>query len=191
MLLLLSSWLSHVWLFCNPVDCSLPGSSAPGICKVRILKWVAISFSGGSFQPRDQTCVSCLAGKFFTTEPPWKSQGTYYFIIDYFIYSLLIVKALRWFFPMKLGCIYLWIHFRIVKGAVKSIKRKKKKYKKGKWSTTGLRTRVPSGEYRFWKNTVSTFAYLFQRNFESNETSPRHPLSNWEVVFPPINTFFC
>lgn len=41
-----------------------------------------------------------------------------------------------------------------------------------------------------WKNTELTFAYLFQRNFESNETSPRHPLSNWKIVFPPINTFF-
>ena len=107
--LLLLSWLSHVWLFCNPMDRSLPGSSAHGISKVRILEWVAISFSRGSFQPRDQTCVSCLAGGFFTTEPPGKSQGTHYFIRVYFIYSFLIVKALHWFFPMKLGCVYEFI----------------------------------------------------------------------------------
>ena len=30
---------------CNPVDCSLPGSSLHGILQARILKWVAISFS--------------------------------------------------------------------------------------------------------------------------------------------------
>jgi len=33
---------------CDPVDCSLPGSSVHGILQARILKWVAISFSGGS-----------------------------------------------------------------------------------------------------------------------------------------------
>ena len=32
----------------------------------RILKWVAMPFSRGSFQPRDQTLVSCIAGGFFT-----------------------------------------------------------------------------------------------------------------------------
>ena len=39
--------------------CSLPGSSVHGISQARILKWVAISFSRGSSQPRDQTCASC------------------------------------------------------------------------------------------------------------------------------------
>ena len=31
---------------CNPVDCSLPGSSVHGIFQARILEWVAIAFSG-------------------------------------------------------------------------------------------------------------------------------------------------
>ena len=30
---------------CNPMDCSPPGSSVHGILQVRILEWVAISFS--------------------------------------------------------------------------------------------------------------------------------------------------
>ena len=34
--------------FCDPVDCSLPGSSIHGIFQARILEWVAISFSRGS-----------------------------------------------------------------------------------------------------------------------------------------------
>ena len=38
--------LSRVRL-CDPVDCSLPGSSAHGILQARILEWVAISFSRG------------------------------------------------------------------------------------------------------------------------------------------------
>ena len=53
---------------CNPVE-----SSAHGTFQVRILKQVAICFSRGSSQPRDQTrvsCISCIAGKLFTTVPP-------------------------------------------------------------------------------------------------------------------------
>ena len=33
---------------CNPMDCSLPGSSVYGILQARTLEWVAISFSKGS-----------------------------------------------------------------------------------------------------------------------------------------------
>ena len=40
-----SEVLSRVWLFCNPMDCSLPGSSAHGIFQARILEWAAIAFS--------------------------------------------------------------------------------------------------------------------------------------------------
>ena len=47
---------------CEPMDCSLPGSSIHGIFQARILEWVAISFSKGSSQPRDQTQVSHIAG---------------------------------------------------------------------------------------------------------------------------------
>ena len=54
------------------MDCSPPGSSVHGISQARILEWVAISFSRGSSQPRNQTQVSCMAGGFFTTEPPGK-----------------------------------------------------------------------------------------------------------------------
>ena len=45
---------------CNPMDCSLPGSSIHGILQARILEWVVMPSSRGSSQPRDQTCVSCL-----------------------------------------------------------------------------------------------------------------------------------
>ena len=51
---------------CDPMDCSLPGSSSHGILQARILEWVAIPFSRGSSQPRDQTQVSCIAGRCFT-----------------------------------------------------------------------------------------------------------------------------
>ena len=59
-------WLSlcHVCL-CDPMDCSLPGSSVHGILQARIQEWVAIPFSRGSSQPRDWTWVTCIAGRFF------------------------------------------------------------------------------------------------------------------------------
>ena len=38
---------------CDPIDCSLPGSSVRGILQPRILEWVAIPFSRGSSQPRN------------------------------------------------------------------------------------------------------------------------------------------
>ena len=50
---------------CNPMDCSPPGSSVCGILQARILEWVAVSFFRGSSQPRDQTQVSRIAGRFF------------------------------------------------------------------------------------------------------------------------------
>ena len=58
--------LSCVQLFATPMDCSPPGSSVHGIFQARILEWVAISFSRGSSQPRDQTRVSRIVGRRFT-----------------------------------------------------------------------------------------------------------------------------
>ena len=52
---------------CDPMDCSVPGSSVHGIFQARILEWVVNSFSRGSFWPRDRNRVSCTAGRFFTS----------------------------------------------------------------------------------------------------------------------------
>ena len=51
----------------QPLDCSLPGSSVHGILQVRILEWLIYLFSKESSQPRNQTGVSCTAGRFFTS----------------------------------------------------------------------------------------------------------------------------
>ena len=45
---------------CDPVNCSPPDSSVPGISQARALDWVAISFFQGSSWPRDWTRVSCI-----------------------------------------------------------------------------------------------------------------------------------
>ena len=57
------------------MDCSLAGSSVHGIPQARILEWVAISFSRESSRPRNQTQVSCIAGRFFTDWAPREAQG--------------------------------------------------------------------------------------------------------------------
>ena len=50
----------------DPMDCRPPGFSVHGILQARILEWVAIPFSRRSSQLRDQTQVSCTAGRFYT-----------------------------------------------------------------------------------------------------------------------------
>ena len=54
-------------ILCNPMDCSLPDSSVHGIPQGKILEWVAISFSRGASWSRDQTWVSCIGGRCFTS----------------------------------------------------------------------------------------------------------------------------
>ena len=79
LLLLLFSHLSCVRLFCDPVDCSLPGSSVHGISLASILEWVAISiFLTQSLNP--WLYVSALAGKFFISEPPGIPEHIKYFL---------------------------------------------------------------------------------------------------------------
>ena len=46
---------------CNPMDCSSSISSVHGILQARTLEWIAISYSRGSFQPRDWTLVSSIS----------------------------------------------------------------------------------------------------------------------------------
>ena len=71
--------LQHVYslqsclTLCNPKDCSPPCSSARGILQAWILEWAAIPFSRGSSRPRDQTQVSCIAGRFFIV---WATRDT-------------------------------------------------------------------------------------------------------------------
>ena len=88
--------LSHVRLFYDPMDCSLPGSSVHVILQLRILEWVVIPFSRGFSQPRDQTCISCIAGEFFTTEPQERLK----------------IQANHPFFPFVTFCPYAIRHLK-------------------------------------------------------------------------------
>ena len=51
---------------CNSLDYSPTGSSVHGILQARVLEWVAMPSSRGYSQPRDQTRVSFIAGRFLT-----------------------------------------------------------------------------------------------------------------------------
>ena len=56
---------------CDPVGCNPVGFSVHGIFPTRMLEWVAMPSSRGSSPPRDRThisCMSCIAGGFFTAE---------------------------------------------------------------------------------------------------------------------------
>ena len=49
-----------------PTLCNHMDGTVHGILQARILEWVAFPFSRGSSQPRDQTQVSHIVGRFFT-----------------------------------------------------------------------------------------------------------------------------
>ena len=57
---------------CDPMDCSLPGSSDHGILQAWLPELVAIPFSRGFSWSSDQTQASCIAGWFFTI---WTTTG--------------------------------------------------------------------------------------------------------------------
>ena len=65
--------LSRVRLFAIPWTVAYHG-----IFQARLLDWVAISFSRGSFQPRDRTRVSYTAGRRFTV---WATREAYRLLI--------------------------------------------------------------------------------------------------------------
>ena len=73
-----SGWsITVIWevseTLCDPMDCRLPGSSVHRrILQARVLEWVAISFSRGSFWPRDWTWSPALQADSLPFEPPGK-----------------------------------------------------------------------------------------------------------------------
>ena len=65
----LSQSVGCVQLFCDPRDCSLPGSSVHEISQVRILAWNAIFSSGDLPDSGIKSASPALVGRLFTTEP--------------------------------------------------------------------------------------------------------------------------
>ena len=118
--------LSRVQL-CDPMNCSLPGSSVYGNLQARVLVLAVIPFSRGSSQPRDRTwvfCVSCIAGNSLPSEPPGKPwyiyRHTHMHILlgiwvswfsRYVIYYQCFFKILLWFIEHNIICIVVsWLY---------------------------------------------------------------------------------
>ena len=83
---------------CDHMDYRSPNSSVYGISQARILEWAAISFSRGSSQPRDQTYVSCISGRFITDRATREAkelttsfvpEATVAFLMSLFTFQLL------------------------------------------------------------------------------------------------------
>ena len=68
------------------MDRSPPGSSVHGILQARILEWVAVSFSRGSSQPKDWTCLLHCRQILFQQS----HQGN-----PYLAYSIILVSAVQ------------------------------------------------------------------------------------------------
>ena len=63
---------------CNPMDCSLPGSSVHEIFQMRILEWATVFSSRGSSWPRDRaniSCISCIGRQILYHCANWKACG--------------------------------------------------------------------------------------------------------------------
>ena len=54
---------------CNPMDCSLPGSSVHEILQARILEWVTVPFSRGSSWPKVEPWSPTLLEDSLLSEP--------------------------------------------------------------------------------------------------------------------------
>ena len=88
------------------MDSNLPGSSVHGILQARMLEWVAIPFSMGSFPIMDWTQVSCIAGRFFIF---WATRE-YYKLVTISLYSVQYFGF--WYYPLasvktQLSCMFM------------------------------------------------------------------------------------
>ena len=121
--------LRHVWLFCNPMDCSPPGSSVHGILQARLLEWVAISFSSGIFLTQESN-PRLLFGRWSLYHwVTWKAQYYHYTYIkplevspsvwivcfDFFfqfLFSLLLsFGGFYWYILKARDCFFRFLQF--------------------------------------------------------------------------------
>ena len=115
---------------CNHMDCSPPGSSVNGILQARILECMAMPSSRESSQPRDQTLVSRIAGRFFTVWASKEALGSisstlhcfpnHYFIILSLLISFSFLLAYFPSFPFwMLNSLYWCFYFYCNQGVLK------------------------------------------------------------------------
>ena len=95
--------VQSLWIY-DPMDCSLPGFSVYGTFKAKILEWVAIPFSSESSQPRDQTQVSWIVGRFFTI---WATREAPCFHDNLLHNSIQLHNSIHKIYWLELFIVYL------------------------------------------------------------------------------------
>ena len=101
------SWLKVKVAQSCPNLCDPMYYTAQGILQARILEGVALPFSRGSSQPRDQTQVSCIAGEFSTAEPPGKPKNARVGSLS-FLQQIFVTQGSNW------GLLhYRWILYQL------------------------------------------------------------------------------
>ena len=104
--LLLVQLISHVWLFCDPIDCRPPDSSVHGISRQEYWSGLPFPSPGDLPDPGMEPASPALTGRFFTTKPP----GTPWSNLAECNLLLLCKKSLFW---ADLGQILNWVEFPI------------------------------------------------------------------------------
>ena len=120
---------------CDTMVCSLPSSSVHGILQARILEWVATSLSRVCSPPRNQTQLSCIAGRFVTSWATRKATLSlrpvnmeclpidldfsffHQSIIVFRVYTthlLNVLLSLLFFLVLLLIGLFAWFHFQII-----------------------------------------------------------------------------
>ena len=109
-------WVSEVAqscpTLCDPMDCSLRGCSVHGILQARTLQWVAISFSRGSSRPRDQTRVSCIAGRRFTLWATREAQSKANFSKSWLPFANKVIPF-KVSYPLPIYYVCRYFHFSL------------------------------------------------------------------------------
>ena len=120
-------WSQSCPTLCNPVNCSLPGFSIHGIFQAKVLKWVAISFSSGSSQPRDRTQVSHIVGRHFTI---WATREVLpNHVLKVYRQNSVLLQTCNFLMWFKFSnCVYLFIYFYFHHMYIYYIFRKTKKH---------------------------------------------------------------
>ena len=122
--------------FSDPTDCSLPGSSIHGIFQVRVLEWVAISFSRDLPDPRIKSRSPALQADALPADPPWKpTEGKKFKIIKAIQVKPTVLgseklKALPLSTVTSIP-ILLFLFIRVLKGLASAIRQEKDKPIKG------------------------------------------------------------
>ena len=72
--------LHHVRLIATPWTVAQGASLSMGFSRHEYWNGLPFPSPGDYSQPRDWTHIFCIAGRFFTTEPPGKSANTYIYV---------------------------------------------------------------------------------------------------------------